>query len=157
VRLYTKYRSAPARKSSSSHFQWLLLAMLVAFLIWVWWKNLQHATRVLTGDQDGRVNVTPVLHATRNGATNPAATLIIARSSAPGLRDSAAPGPHLPKNAYELQIALARQGISVGSLDGVMGSQTRSALRAFQQRDHLAITGEADSVTKNHLLMKSPP
>src|SRR3954451_15550932 len=42
----------------------------------------------------------------------------------------------------DLQVALARQAISPGSLDGVLGSQTRSALRAFQKKRGFPVTGE---------------
>jgi hypothetical protein len=40
-------------------------------------------------------------------------------------------------NLFEAQLALARMGLSPGSLDGVMGSRTRNALRMFQQREQL--------------------
>jgi peptidoglycan hydrolase-like protein with peptidoglycan-binding domain len=52
----------------------------------------------------------------------------------------------------EAQIALTRVGISPGSIDGSMGSQTRAALRAWQRREGLPITGELDSVTRPALV-----
>ncbi len=52
------------------------------------------------------------------------------------------------QNMFEAQLALARQGISSGSLDGVAGLQTRAALRAFQLREHLPVTGDLDGETK---------
>jgi lipoprotein-anchoring transpeptidase ErfK/SrfK len=55
----------------------------------------------------------------------------------------------------ETQLALARQGISPGSLDGRFGAQTRAALNAFQRREHLPITGELDTTTTDHLLLTS--
>ncbi|MEI7941225.1 MAG: L,D-transpeptidase [Verrucomicrobiota bacterium] len=61
------------------------------------------------------------------------------------------------QNAFEAQLALARLGISSGSLDGVIGSQTRSALRAFQQKEHLPVTGELDAATKERLLRAATP
>ena len=54
-------------------------------------------------------------------------------------------------------MALARQAISPGSLDGVMGPQTRAALRAFQEQQGLSITGEFEADTKEKLLLESPP
>jgi lipoprotein-anchoring transpeptidase ErfK/SrfK len=48
----------------------------------------------------------------------------------------------------EVQLALARNGISSGSLDGKLGSQTRAALRAFQQRAGLPVSGQADPATR---------
>lgn len=56
-----------------------------------------------------------------------------------------------------MQSALARQGISPGPFDGVLGSQTRAALRAFQQRENLPVTGEWDALTKSRLLLQGPP
>ena len=37
-----------------------------------------------------------------------------------------------------------------------MGSQSRSALRAFQQREKLPVTGDADPATKSRLLLSAP-
>ena len=65
--------------------------------------------------------------------------------------------PRLPQNLFEVQLALARAGISSGSFDGVMGSQTRGAIRAFQLREGLAETGTADAETKSRLLLVAPP
>ena len=58
---------------------------------------------------------------------------------------------------FEAQLALARQGISSGSLDGFLGPQTRAALRAFQQKEHLPVTGGLDSATRERLLLATPP
>ena len=58
---------------------------------------------------------------------------------------------------FEAQLALGRLGISSGSLDGRIGPQTRSALRAFQQKEHLAVTGELDAATQERLLLAAPP
>lgn len=54
------------------------------------------------------------------------------------------------------QVALARQGFSSGSLDGVNGSQTRAALRAFQQQQHLAVTGTLNAPTLAMLALDEP-
>jgi lipoprotein-anchoring transpeptidase ErfK/SrfK len=157
VRVYTKYWTRPAKKKSrSSHFQWLLVAMLVGFLGWVWWKNLQHPARS-SQDQNGLVPVTPVFRATRQGSSNAATSLVMLRPASPAAHDSGAAGPRPPKNTYEVQVALARQAISVGSFDGVAGSQTRTGLRAFQQRERLPQNGELDAATKARLLLTTPP
>jgi lipoprotein-anchoring transpeptidase ErfK/SrfK len=70
-----------------------------------------------------------------------------------------APGvfPRPVQNVFEAQLALARLGISSGSLDGRIGAQTRAALRTFQQKEHLAATGELDAATKERLLLAAPP
>jgi lipoprotein-anchoring transpeptidase ErfK/SrfK len=62
-----------------------------------------------------------------------------------------------PQNPLEAQIALARQGISCGPLDGAIGSQTRAALRAFQRKLHLLETGALDTNTRPALALASPP
>ena len=61
------------------------------------------------------------------------------------------------RNVFEAQLALARRAISCGSLDGVMGSQTRAALRAFQHNSNLPETGELDEHTHAALALNSPP
>jgi len=66
--------------------------------------------------------------------------------------------PRPARNVFEAQLALARQGISAGSLDGLMGPQTRAALRAFQQKvKNLPVTGELDPATSELLLLASSP
>ena len=58
---------------------------------------------------------------------------------------------------FEAQLALARHGISSGSLDGLIGPQTRAALRAFQQQEGLPVTGELDAATKEQLTLPTLP
>jgi lipoprotein-anchoring transpeptidase ErfK/SrfK len=58
---------------------------------------------------------------------------------------------------FEAQLALARLGISSGSLDGRIGPQTRAALRVFQQKEHLAATSELDAATQERLRLAAPP
>jgi lipoprotein-anchoring transpeptidase ErfK/SrfK len=65
--------------------------------------------------------------------------------------------PRPPRDLLEAQIALARQALSPGSLDGVMGSQTRTALLAFQHRAGLAETGALDADTRAALQLVAPP
>jgi len=57
----------------------------------------------------------------------------------------------------EAQIALARLAICPGSLDGIMGSQTRAALLAFQQREQLPVTGVLDAATQGRLRIDTHP
>jgi lipoprotein-anchoring transpeptidase ErfK/SrfK len=65
--------------------------------------------------------------------------------------------PRPVHTTMELQLALVRRGISPGSIDGVMGPQTQSALRAFQFRQGLPVTGRLDPVTRDRLLLTAPP
>ena len=64
--------------------------------------------------------------------------------------------PRAVQNVFEAQVALIGEGISPGSLDGAMGSQTRTALEAFQRNNGLPITGELDAVTKINLQIEAP-
>lgn len=59
-------------------------------------------------------------------------------------------------NQVELQIALARNGFSPGSIDGMVGQQTRQALLAFQQSRGLPESGELDETTSDHLRIVDP-
>lgn len=76
-------------------------------------------------------------------------------------RTNAAPNatgfPRPPQDVLETQIALARHAISPGSLDGVMGSQTRAALVTFQRREGLPETGALDAPTRAALALTTPP
>ena len=56
----------------------------------------------------------------------------------------------------EAQIALVRQGISPGSIDGASGSQTRAALMAFQRKEGIEATGSLDAATRQLLLIALP-
>jgi len=64
--------------------------------------------------------------------------------------------PQSWRGILDIQVALARHGISPGPLDGKLGSQTRAALRAFQRRERIALSGEADARTKALLSLMEP-
>jgi lipoprotein-anchoring transpeptidase ErfK/SrfK len=64
--------------------------------------------------------------------------------------------PRAVQNVFEMQLALARHIISCGSLDGLIGPQTRSAVRCFQKTEHLDVTGELDQATREKLLLEVP-
>jgi lipoprotein-anchoring transpeptidase ErfK/SrfK len=54
------------------------------------------------------------------------------------------------------QVALARLGISSGSFDGVAGSQTRAAVRVFQEREGLPASGTLGTATLSALANDEP-
>lgn len=58
---------------------------------------------------------------------------------------------------FEAQVALARLAISSGSIDGVIGSQTRAALLALQRQLGLNETLELDPGTRAQLSLASAP
>lgn len=56
----------------------------------------------------------------------------------------------------EAQVALARRGISPGSIDGAVGSQTRAAIAVFQQTQDQPATGVLDANTRAQLTLDAP-
>ena len=69
-----------------------------------------------------------------------------------GSRDmSQASGPSVLQDIRQAQEALKSQGHDPGPIDGVMGPQTREALRAFQSSNGLKQTGMLDAETKQKL------
>jgi lipoprotein-anchoring transpeptidase ErfK/SrfK len=87
--------------------------------------------------------------------TAPLASVTVARESPPAAA-SADECPRPVKTWLEAQIELARRGFSCGPIDGVAGSQSVSALRAFQESSGLATTGELDPATCESLMLTEP-
>lgn len=54
------------------------------------------------------------------------------------------------------QVELHRRGFSCGSLDGVRGPQTATALKAWQKNEGLRETGDLDRATREALLLTAP-
>jgi lipoprotein-anchoring transpeptidase ErfK/SrfK len=74
----------------------------------------------------------------------------------PTQTNQAEPKPAFPRpvrDVAEAQIALARLGLSSGSIDGRMGPQTRLALQAFQRINNLPETGQLEPRTRDTLLL----
>jgi peptidoglycan hydrolase-like protein with peptidoglycan-binding domain len=72
------------------------------------------------------------------------------RSTASGLH-----GMSGAQDVRQAQEALKNQGHDPGPIDGVMGSQTRQALREFQSKNGLKQTGTLDAETKQKLNIES--
>jgi lipoprotein-anchoring transpeptidase ErfK/SrfK len=141
-----KYQLRSSRKRAGNFLYWLFALALAASLAALWWKaGRPHPVQS---------EFTPV------PAARPAAPVV--RPAAPPpvfitpINQSTA-WPRPVQNVFEAQLALVQQGISPGSLDGAIGSQTRAALAAFQQKAHLTITGQLDADTKAHLLLTNSP
>jgi lipoprotein-anchoring transpeptidase ErfK/SrfK len=167
VQLYTKYKSTRPRKNSGPWFSWLLLAPGLALLGWFWWEHRERsASNSAVAAQTNRelaLISTTNLPVRISNASNPPSPLNIHTTSPPvsGVISTSAPPAAFvqrpPQNVYEAQLALARRAISSGSLDGAIGSQTRAALRAFQEKEHLPVTGALDASTKQRLTLTEPP
>lgn len=59
--------------------------------------------------------------------------------------------PGFDDRVLSAQVGLARRGLSSGPLDGVLGGQTRAALRAFQEAEGLPASGILDPGTAERL------
>jgi lipoprotein-anchoring transpeptidase ErfK/SrfK len=109
----------------------------------------------------GGVSPAPAVRSPSAGGQTPSNRVAVttrARSGRAVVR-TGEPGPEgrPVEDLFEAQLALARMGISPGSLDGVMGSRTRNALRAFQQRENLNPSGELDPATRQRLRLQEAP
>ena len=59
------------------------------------------------------------------------------------------------KAVKNVQLILTKLGYNVGTPDGVMGENTRKAIRAFQKKENLSVSGEIDGPTVKALLAKN--
>ncbi len=135
VRHRGKYHPPKSRKSRPGCLFWLFAIILLAGGIWFWWHHSKPRPKP---------KPVPQLAPTKP-ARNPAVTI------------TSTTFPRPARNVLEAQIALTRRGISPGSIDGAIGSQTRAAIRAFQQKDRLPVTGVLDAETKSYLILDTPP
>ena len=141
MRLDQKHRLVQLRRSGNG-LLWLLVIVAAVGLFWLWWsaaKSKPHQVTHIAAPQVVSSNA-PVR----------------VKTNAP-LVSFAAGFPRPVQTVFEAQLALERQGISSGSLDGKIGSQTHAAIRAFQRQSELPITGELDAATKTNLTLNSPP
>src|SRR3989442_3316589 len=109
------------------------------------------ALRSSSGQQ--AVTSTPVNASFTRTNSHPAGITIPTPSEIASGTNIASVIPRPAQNVFEGQLALARIGISPGSLDGVPGPKTRLALLAFQHKEDLPVTGALDTATKSRLLL----
>jgi len=129
-----------------------LCVAIVGFLVWLWWRsNSGGPTAPVTPPAPVTTVASPAKH-------QPAPTV-----AAPSLRipettssETTSSATRPVQTVLEAQIALARQGISPGSIDGVSGSQTRAALIAFQKKQGIVPSGLLDDPTQRLLLIAQP-
>ena len=69
---------------------------------------------------------------------------------------AAADFPRPVRDVFEAQVALVRRGISPGSLDAAIGSQTRAAIAAFQRAEKLSESSALDTNTRALLPLAAP-
>jgi lipoprotein-anchoring transpeptidase ErfK/SrfK len=124
----------PRRKNRGGHFGWLIFYILGAGAIWFFWRH-EHFKK------------------------NPPAKILISKPQPKPIvvtRQSPADFPRPVRDVFEAQVAIARRGISPGSIDAALGSQTRAAISVFQQTENLPQTGKLDSDTREKLTLDSP-
>lgn len=142
------------RPSLGPLLYFVLTLMVGGFLVWIFWP---HEASKRTVAAKTAAPIAPMTVA--KVAANPPA--IAVASNPPPLVQKHAPPPGISgsrpvQTALEEQIALARLGISPGSIDGAAGSQTRFALAAFQRKIGLDPTGTLDSGTRAQLTIELP-
>lgn len=147
MRRRVKYQFSKGRGNKVSFLLWLTaLAMLAAGGgFWIWHEHgKKPPAKVPARIAEAPRPVTPPPIA----PTPVAAT--VERQETPSTQARST------RNPLEAQIALVQRGISPGSLDGVVGSQTRAALTTFQTAEHLPVSGILDEPTKVRLLISEP-
>lgn len=151
--------NAGVRSDQKNSFLWLLVILMAAGLAWFWWKAAKTKPQAQTTQR-------PVAKTPSAAAAAPAqrvASTIVSNAPSAQPKTNAplvafvAGYPRPVQTLFEAQLALERVGISAGSLDGKIGSQTRAAIRAFQRQADLPITGELDANTKSNLNLSIPP
>jgi lipoprotein-anchoring transpeptidase ErfK/SrfK len=125
------------RKKSGGGFGALLVLVMVAVVAWFWWRH-EHPPNKIVPPSTTVAKIKP-----------PPKPLIVERQSP-------ADFPRPAHDVLEMQVALARRGISPGSIDAALGSQTRMAISVFQQTEGLPQTGKLDSKTGDKLALDSP-
>lgn len=145
---------------------WLLAVAGLLVVGWIWWQSRETSPRApksktppAAPTYPGVPQPKPMPPKVRPQAPQPVIPVPPPRPIAKPSTELPPPGvfPRPVQSVFEAQLALARQGISSGSLDGRIGAQTRAALRAFQRKEHLAVTGELDAPTKERLLLATAP
>ena len=133
-------------------------------------ETVTNGVRVIpVKDADGRVRESMVLLPVQ-ARTIPSSTLVeprqttgagVSNIAAQAFRrgaatNGAASGPMTLDKVVEVQVGLVNHGISPGSIDGLLGAQTRAAVRAFQESQSLPATGNLDDATLALLAIDGP-
>ena len=127
------------RKKRGGGFGRLIFLILVAGAVYFFWR--QEYSKKIVGATVAVKKIAP--------AKSPPKSIVVAQPSP-------ADFPRPVRDGLEAQIALARRGISPGSIDGAIGSQTRAAISVFQQLENLPVTGKLDTNTRPLLTLEAP-
>lgn len=155
VRVYTKYRFVPKAKRRSRSKRAVIFVTIVLFAGIAWLAVEQHWIDAVRENLGGKAAI-----ASRSGTSTIPPPTNFTTQKAQGTSNEV--NGEIVRPSMEAvavltaQIALDCFGISPGSIDGVLGSQTRAAIRAFQSREGLPPTGQLDEMTSAALALTSP-
>jgi lipoprotein-anchoring transpeptidase ErfK/SrfK len=124
-----------ARRKKRSIFGWLIALIVIAGTAWFWWQH-EHPKKIARAPA-------PV------AARRQVQPLTVSRQLPTDF-------PRPVHDILEAQIALARRGISPGSIDAALGSQTRAAISVFQEEESLPQTEKLDPETSARLTLVAP-
>ena len=122
------------RKKRGNGFGWLVALLVVAAAIWFW----------LAHERPAKIHHAPP------AVVRPQLQPLVISHQAP------VDFPRPVHDVLEAQIALVRRGISPGSIDAALGSQTREAIGVFQEMENLPPTGKLDADTRAKLTLDAP-
>jgi lipoprotein-anchoring transpeptidase ErfK/SrfK len=175
VQVYTKFKPTGSKKRARKplHWGWGLLVVLACLGAWWWWTRPEEKPRAPRPEAPVRLQAftpavtnLPIQLVVTNPPVVEGKAVLPSTNRPPAGRTNLVVSepavdvnqfPRLPRDTFEVQLALARAGVSSGSMDGVIGSQTRAAIKAFQRREQLPDTGVADLETKSRLQLHAPP
>jgi Putative peptidoglycan binding domain/L,D-transpeptidase catalytic domain len=133
-----KFQTLDVRRiNPGSGFLWLIFFIVIAGAIYFFWRRA-HPVKIIRAQ------------------TATAAPVELQTKPIVVVRQSPADFPRPVIDVLEAQVALARRGVSPGSIDGTIGSQTRAAISVFQQTENLPETGKLDTNTRPRLTLDAP-
>jgi len=136
------------RKTRGGGFRWLLILAFIAFFIWFgWWRDSESKPGSDRKSTPGRHSRS--ISAKSTVPRQPPGPITLSRQAP-------ADFPRPVRGLLETQVALARRGISPGSIDAALGSQTRAAISVFQGLQNLPRTGLLDTNTRARLMIDAP-
>ena len=160
---YDKYhRPNPRRGSGGGFFFRVFVLLILTVGVWGWWQSRKPGAPVLQPEstappKNQAAAPKPAMDPPQtNVTTQPTTTAPPAKVTDPTTQPQSGAFPRPVRDVFETQVALARQAISPGPIDGVIGAQTRAAILAFQRKAGLPETADLDANTRAHLLLSAP-
>lgn len=104
------------------------------------------------GTPSPQPNSAPPAETTQTVVKEPVTTPPSSPMEAPATSDETpAPKPTPMLSVAQAQTKLNALGYKVGAADGKIGAKTRAALKSFQRKHGIAVTGELDAATSEKL------